>query len=590
MKRAKEWLACSLVGALAATAFISAGTAGCGSSTSGGPGTDSGVDTATDVNTGDHQTKLDSGKDGNSLPDSPSGDVTTEAAGPFCLGADGGAGTQLLSITTAGLAGIQPLGLTADGNYFIYYGSVSADGGAGATSVYALPTAGGTPVTIYKDLPITMTSSGEIAISNNTVFVWTAVNTSTSVGTLSTIWNTGAPTSGTSVAGVTASAAGVAFASPDSTKIVYTSGVNTTTGATGNLVGAAAATPTTTTTLLTSTAVGAGASTSPSFLPDFAFVSNDYFVAAHQESGSATITVSSFSTSSWAKVDLLTGALPYNTTLPIPAFTTDTAGDYVVSLTSGGQLEIIPVAGPALLAQNVGTATTTDWQFYANGDGIIFTDSSKNLWTATVTAGIPGTPAIVTNPAGGLYTVFGPIGLSPDDSEILFYQNFSSSTDGTDLYVVPNAATSTAHTLLSSTTGAVFGNVFTADSKYALYVTGLVSAGPMVNGSIGQLQAFDVASATVVNVTTKPNVWDSNAISGSVILYNDNFQTGSMSATEGVADLKTVDLSVTPLAPTLIHAFADQNYYLPTSNAFVIYTLTLACDTSLAGVYSYTFP
>jgi hypothetical protein len=596
MKRAKEWLACSVLGVLAAAAMLSVSSVGCGSSTSGSDG-GTGTDASTDTKgTTDHVTGMDApGKD-MGLPDMVAMDVPTEAAAPFCE--EAGAGKQLLSITTGKIApgSIQVIGLTADNNYLVYYAAPAGDAGE-STNVYALPVTGSsaTPVTIYTGLAVTMTTEGAATISQNTVFVWSEVNTSTFVGTLSAIWSSGA-TAATAVTGVTASAAGVAAASPNSANIVYSTSVNTTTGETGTLVGAAATAPTTTVTLLSSTAVAAGAATTPSFLPLYDFLSDTYFVASHQESGSATITVSEFNTTTWpttnGKVDLLTGALAYDSTLPLPGFTTDTADDNIAAVSSAGQLELINVATG--IAQNVGGASTTSWYYMPSGDGILYTDTSLNLWSAPITAGVVGTPVEVvtasgTVGAGGLYTLFGPLGASPNESQILFYKTFDKTTNGSDLWVVANAAASTPTQIVTGTGGAVFGDVFTADSNYALFVTGLANAGGSVEGSVGQLEAWDIAGAKTIDITTKPNVWDSNSQAGSIVLYNDNFTTVGTDIF-GVADLKTVDVSAATLTPTLIQHFADQNYFLTSGKTAVYYTLNIACDTSAAGIYGYTFP
>jgi hypothetical protein len=578
MKRVKEWVTCSVIGLFAAAAVMSAATAGCGSSTSGNAsGSDTGTGT-TEAGKMDHAPPSDAGKE-TGLPD-VSNDVPMEAMPLECE--EAGLGTQILSIDTAKLTDIQPIDITADNGYLIYYGGVAGADGGGTTTVYALPLTGTpTPVTILGGI----TTTADVEISGNTVFVWTGVDTTTNVGALVAIWSSSAPSTVHTVTGVTKSVAGVAAASPDSTQVVYNTDVNTA-GGLGTLVGAAAATPTTTTTLLSNTAVGD--TSTATFIPTLQFVSNTYLVAAHQESGSATITISSFApAATWAKVDLLTGSLPYNTTLPLPAFQSDTAGDFIAAVSSAGQLEVIPLATG--IAQNVGSATTTTFQIMKSGAGIVYGDSAKNLWTDTVTAGVAGvTPTTVANPFGGIYTPFGPLGLSPDGTQVLYYQNLDTTTDGVDLYLNANSTGSTTNAILTSKSGAVFGDVFTGDSHYVIYIVGLAAAGGMVQGSVGQLAVWDVATSTPTNITSMPNVWDSNALTGSVVLYNDNFFT-SGAATEGIADLKTVDVSVSPLAPKLIQVGADMNYYLTSDKTKVVYTLTLACDTKAAGIYDYTF-
>jgi hypothetical protein len=324
------------------------------------------------------------------------------------------------------------------------------------------------------------------------------------------------------------------------------------------------------------------------FTPQLSFVSDTYFVASHQESGSATITVSSWATTGWAQADLLVGAVPFSTTNPEWATNTGgtTPGSLIAATTSTGQLEVIPVAGPASAAILVDVPGTTSFVMQKSGDGIVYGNSvTGSVSTSTLPTAAP-LPIVATG-FGGFYTEFGPLGTSPNEGEVLFYKTAlaASAGGGVNLYVAPNVTASMATTLLGTTTGAVFGDIFTADSNYVLYVTQLEAAS-VPNAAVGNLNAWDIAGAKNVVVSGDDNMWDSDALTGSTIIYNDNF-LAPMGATIGVADLKTVDVSATTLAPKLIQSEGDMNFFLTSDKLKVIFTITQAGNQTTDGIYYY---
>jgi hypothetical protein len=581
MRRIKQGLAFSLLGMLAAAALASFASAGCGSSNSvvGGDSGKTDAKGTTDSPSGSEGGKKDGGSD--ALPDISSPDA--EAAAPTCLPTITAPTEQILSVNKAKLEGIQILGLTADKGYVIYMGFTASDGGV-AQTLYAQPTAGGASKTILANVTASASYAYvPVAVDANTVFVWNNV-TANGVGALS-FWNTTTTTT-TAVAGATDSAVLTAAASPDSLNLAFTTGVNTA-GTLGNLVGATAAAPGTQSTLKANTGVSF---TSKTFVPSMAFVNAGYVVASHQESGSGTITVSSWSTTGWGENDLVVGTAPYSTTVPV--WDTDTAGDQIAAITAAGQLQVVPVIGAAG-AINVGGATGTTQFLMAKSGLNVLSGTTAALSSTILPANVTVQPVAITGTGafGGLWTPFGALGASPDGTEILYYSTEDTTTDAVDLYLAANAAASTPTPIVTSKEGAVFGDVFTADSKYVIFVNELSAAGGAVQGSIGQLNVWDIANSKLIAVSGGMHSdWDSNALAtGSMVLYNDNFLTGSSTATEGIADLKTVDVSATTLTPTVIQAEADQNYFLSTDKAAIVYSITLACDTDAAGIYFHTF-
>jgi hypothetical protein len=593
MKRIHNGLAVSLVGVLMAAAAACFASAGCGSSVSNvadGGGKD--ANNTTDQKSGGKETGSNKEGGSDALPDIATPEAEASTTG--CLPAITAPTEQILDAIKAKLTGFQVLGLTADKSNVIYIGFSAGTDGGSIQTVLAQPVAGGASTTILANL----TASASfpyvpVTIDQNTVFVWNNVSAE-GVGALS-VWNTTTKTT-TAVTTATASKSNTGAAAPDSSTIVFTTGVNTA-GTTGALVGAASTAPSTTLgTLIASTDVHLTTSaTDTAFAPLISYVSPGYVVASHEETGA--ITISSWTTSATAigtEVDLVTPAAPFS--LNSPEWDADTAGTYVAAITSGGQLMAVPTSGTGPIS--VGPATgTTQFVTFKDATGIL-----SGSATALSSTTLPGNTTIVpvgisgTGAYGGLWTPFGALGPSPDDTQILYWSGEDTKTDGVSLYLAANAAASTPVAIVSSESGAVFGDVFTSDSKYVIYINELANAGGSVQGSIGQLSVWDVAGSKSINVSTGATDWDSNALGtvsapSSLVLYNDNFQTGASTAVTGWSDLKTVDVSAGTLAPTLIQAKADMNYYLSTDKSVVIYTLGTAgqCDTDAAGIYAHTF-
>jgi hypothetical protein len=575
--KVRQWLACSLFGTLSAALLASMSTAGCGSS-SPGEQSDAASDTKgvfdnvvpTDHggqdSKGDELANLEGGGDGGA--DAPLSDASPDVSS---------SAISLVNNVDAGLAAIQVQGITDDNKYVVYYGTDAKMN----TGVFAVPIGGGAPVTIAA----TVSSGAAVVVVRSIVFVWDNVS-KTGVGTLS-LW---ASATGVTKSATSASSVGVVAVSPDSTKVVFSSAVNTA-GTLGSLVGANAdGTGQVTLIANTGTAGGDdGDAGAPTFIPQIDFPNNSYVVASHQETGSLAITVSSWDTATWlVKADLITPTLPYSTTLPIWQTNTGgtTPGAYVAALSGTNQLEVIPVAGGAPL--NIDVLGTTTFVIDKAGDSIVYGNATAKSLSTSPLPVINAQPILATG-FGGFYSPFGLLGPSPDGTQVLYYKteaSASSAVQGVDLYLVPNAASGTPTTLVSSTSGAVFGDIFTADSKYALYITSLTSAGGAVQGAIGDLNAWDITNSKQI-VVSNHAVWDSNTLTGSVVLYNDNFAIVNSTDTEGIADLKTVDVSAATLAPTLIQAMGDQNYFISADKKTVVFTLELAGNSHTAGLYAY---
>ena len=493
-------------------------------------------------------------------------------------------------LTPASDASIQIVNPTADDAFVIYVQTITdADGGTTA-DIMALPLDGGAPTTILSNLP---PSSAYVVVDESTVFIWNNV-TPSGVGTL-TIWT---QASGTQVAS-TASAPFFSAASPNSRHVVFSTNVSDD-GTFGDLVSASPATPGAQTTLLTNTVLYGSATFIPSlvFQPSGqpnpsspGFVSNHHFVTSHEESGSATITISSWDSATWTKRDLVVGAQA-NTQLALQNWNSDDEGRHIAALTAEGQLEVVPVEGPASAAVLVGPATgTTTFALDSSGQSIVYgsppspseTAPATPLFTADLHRPLPA--EIVDTGFGGVYFPWenGVLGPSPDGRQVLYFSTESTSFGFLySLNIVANAPHSTPVAIDATDTATVPADPFTADSRYVIYLANLDTS-----TGAAQLFVWDIARGRPIALTDL-TAGSANSLFGSTVLYNDNYNF-SAGGPNGVADLKTVDVSDKTLTPKTIQLGADGVYYLTPDRSRVIYTMTGASDPSANGIYVHRF-
>jgi len=84
------------------------------------------------------------------------------------------------------------------------------------------------------------------------------------------------------------------------------------------------------------------------------------------------------------------------------------------------------------------------------------------------------------------------------------------------------------------------------------------------------------------------DVWQENAVSAAKVLYNDHYIGGG--ASDGYADIESVDLSASPLAPTTVVSHADANYFLSADRTKLIYSFSSCPNLGTAGIYVIAAP
>jgi len=572
--------------------FLVLGTASFACSSSSGNGTPDAGTPLKDTGTADHatihveaSTMKDTGttpKEAGKPPSDAASDVTKSDAGPPPTPA----GTSI----EKGLLAIE--GVTGDG-YLIY---------ANATTVKAVPEAGGTAITLIDAGEAGSMNGLYAEVLNDDVFIWTNVDSNTGASTL-TLWNHTLLSTPKMVS--TTSLPFVAAASDDSTAIVFATGVSAD-GTTVGLSGATITSLATPTSLVAGIDPGGQMSTCP---PSVTFSGKGASLYAVVGSCKPAVTdggtdgplsVVSFPTATWTGAALATGAT---------AFSIDDTGVSAAITLATGQLEIVPLAGGTPIVIDSGPDGGTAlgmYSFLSKKDSfVLYNTSAGALTSSKVTASAP-----VTLLASGATEIDG---LPASEAFALVDTGFDQNTGL--LTGLALASTATANTSTAFVTGTdeagMFGDAFTSDSKYVIYLANITPDDNMDN--VGTLTAAAVATpATPITVAAKSGSTNQNGslgIGGLEFGNLSNFLAGGSSATDyavpggskivfvdnftsdngqvGQVDLKVVDLSTTTAAVTVMKS-ADPMFALTPDGKYIIYTITFGGATD--GLYTVAVP
>lgn len=505
------------------------------------PGDATGFD-VTHFDGGPHDTGIDSEQPADAGRDSGPVDTGIGVDAPVDTGVDAGpqpVGTQLQPGNSLTLWGV-----TSDG-FAIYTDDV-------AQMLYAAPLGGGPAVSIA---PVSATRGTFYygLTFNKVALMWSGIGQSSLVGTL-IVWSS----SGGAHTLSTASRAFLAAVSADSQHLVYLD--HATSQGTGDMLGAAVD--------------GSGVTTLLAGLGDFQncfpypiFAGSNAAVVPHcdnPDAGFSGATVSAFAPPSWTRTDLFTNVYP--------SVNTDPAGAQILASGSAGLL-VAPIGG--------GSSTLIDpigayGFFTSDGMSVIYNDNNGALKRSPIAS-----PAPVTLVAGG---VFGLLGLSPDQSTALSYQNFDPRTYLTDLDLASIVSPGPITVLSSAPTAAVpgsytLGNPFTEDSSHALYYTSF-----NVMSYVGTLNAFDVnTSSPSVLGTNSTAAWASGP---SKVVFSDNYV--SLGGTSPAVDLESVDTNL-PAGPTHVVSGANPQFYMSPAADQIVYTWSWQSG-PLAGLYVVPVP
>jgi hypothetical protein len=301
---------------------------------------------------------------------------------------------------------------------------------------------------------------------------------------------------------------------------------------------------------------------------ELAFVGSSPVLSYCTEGSTTSGNVYSFPQPSWSQTALATGVAPYF--IPNP---------------TGSNLLIYSASGMQVVSVSGGTPTTID----PDGSGAVFTSDGANVVYATNGGGLYrssiASPSPVMLVASGIE---GTMGLSPDDSTVLVYKSYDSTTYLTDLYSA-SAVTSGALTTLSEAETAsvgggqiVYGSPFSSDSSHVFFYTGVSTVSYPY---LGTLQSSAVGKTTQVTLAQNSNT---NYASGKTkTVFEDNFALleGSTVAT---IDIKSFDTS-TGASPSIVVSQANASayygsFFLSPDGTQVVYAQN-STKTSMAGVF-----
>jgi hypothetical protein len=301
------------------------------------------------------------------------------------------------------------------------------------------------------------------------------------------------------------------------------------------------------------------------------------------DAGTQTTTIQGFSGASW------TGTV-YAPVADIGWFAGSKDGTKITYGTPTGTY-VQPVSGSAatLVDPNEGigifTNTGTDLLYLGYKTGILYrapiTGGTGDGGTGTEVAAGPFGQFLTSQIAGFLSA--GPA-LSSDDNWLMLFSTQSTSQSFlSDIYLTSTAPGSTAKHLVSTTTGALMGDAFTADNTYSTYYSNVTLNGV---GFVGDYDSVKLGPPIGAASDFAKLVWQNfSAATGTKTIYNDNYAAG---ANNGRADIEIKDVSGNTPA-TLLVTQADANIFMPNDRSKIIYSWS-ACPGAMTGVWAMPTP
>jgi hypothetical protein len=466
--------------------------------------------------------------DGGSTSDADDGAL--DDGGFSCIeGGAGPKGTMLVRSTSAIISG-----LTGD-DQVVYVDTASS-------TLWAVPASGGKPTSIAP-----APTNGIVAISGNLVFDWTGIDSSGFVASALQVWAAGRST--TTVA--TASLVGSMDISADGSKIAYCD------GATASAADVYVAGPDGS----GKVKVASGLPWWPGCLPQPSFVGTavlvGYCTAAPPATGTPVGTLVVYPGAAGMGITLSTNAV----------LAPQGAGTNILFQTSGG--------GLTLADATTGATTVVD----ARGTSALFSDDGQTFFYATsdgaLKRGTVAAPMAATTLVGAA-GFSGVQALSHDGNWLLASKMNDPSSGDTDIYVASATAAGAATSILSSATGAFYGNPFTADSSHVLY------ADDTMYGA-GELHAVPATGDAAVSVASQVWIW--LATGGAKLVYQGDFVPMAGLMGQGIADISWVDVSAANLMPTRLVQQADPGIALTSAGDRIVYAATYCAAPGSQGIW-----
>jgi hypothetical protein len=267
-----------------------------------------------------------------------------------------------------------------------------------------------------------------------------------------------------------------------------------------------------------------------------------------------------------ASFDETTGAATTLATNVYSGFAFDANGVAAVMVGAGGL-----VASPISGAGGLVTIDTAGSSGFLSSDGaeVVYATTDKALKRANTSAPVSASELV----PGGFAGVDA---LSSDGSWTIGHLN-AGKNGATDLFAASALSAGSAIMLSTETTASATtaGDAFTADSTYALYLTGLTT------NFTGTLDAYPLAAGGPA-VMVGSGTWEAYATQGSQIVYNQNDANAK-------ADLAWMDLSV-PGSLEVIVSQAGQYFLLGPAKDQIVYTFAGSPGGSLDGLWIVPVP
>jgi hypothetical protein len=306
-----------------------------------------------------------------------------------------------------------------------------------------------------------------------------------------------------------------------------------------------------------------------------------------QDAGTGQAQIASFTGTGWAtRTVLATSAGPSSPYVApqVVNFTTDTIGDNVLTLNGAGDLFSQGIASTTQTAlAPFGTPTGGSELFYLSTKSqfALFTDATGALQKATY-ASPASVPTVDSAPLAAAGTVLGVAAISPDENYDVDFDSLGTAA-GLSIPTSLNLRNIQTGAVTSLATDLSYTFAFTDDGSYVIYSANLVPV-TGVTGLTGTLQAANVSTGAI-NVQvggTSATVWDAAPLSGTGIIYNQNYKpftnvpsgftvpNGSASADIYIADAT----AASPGTLLVTGADAPAGFYVTSDKKHLFYSFT----------------
>lgn len=304
------------------------------------------------------------------------------------------------------------------------------------------------------------------------------------------------------------------------------------------------------------------------------FTGNKFFVGyctaqPTTDGGIATATVIAVDPTNGNKTTLFTGARNF--------FSVDTAGSKAFGISTAQQPMWVATTGGAPTMITSDTVRGEVGLINPAGNNIVWVTTTNKLMRLDVSSA-GQTPVEITTGLAAMAPSAGLLAVSPDFSKAMIAKQVDTQAGTTDVILTSLTAAGQLTTLVSTATGAVFGDGFTKDNARVLYYSDVAMGA-------GTLHSKPVAGGADVQLAT--DVWVEYPGAGATIAFTDRYHDG---ANGGLVDLKTIAAAggTATLISTNIDDIGSTGFHTRDGSK-LLYTYTGRPSTAV-GVYLFNIP